>query len=426
MTDDGAPAVCVDVGSTWTKAALVHRDGSVAGFAEHPTTAGDVLVGMDVAVRGVSAAGRAAEPALLVCSSAGGGLRLAVVGTERPAAAEVGHEVAMSAGCRVVHVHGGRLEPADLRQLRAARPGAVLVVGGADGDDPAVLLHNVGRLALARVRYPIVLAANAAARADALALLRSAGRTVTACDNAAPCPDKLVPGPARALLTRLYLRHTLGGRGPSVTPRFRRQVRLVTPDAVGRAAAELARLSGAPVVVVDVGCATTAVHAAHPGIGDVWRTVEGDLGVRASAEGVLASGQIEGLLDPVEADLLRPTVARVSGETGYVPRSPGAAAEDRRLAAVAAAVALRRHLRERADARPGLVVLTGGVFRRYDPAGGLAAVGATLRADPELADTLDGVTIGLDTAFTVVPAGLLALDGREAAAEALLRENLLD
>lgn len=423
------PAVCVDVGSTWTKAALVNHDGTVAGFAEHPTTATDVLTGMDAAVRAVTATGRPdAEPQLLACSSAGGGLRLAVVGTERLAATEAGYGVAISAGCRVVHVHGGRLEPADVRQLRTTRPGALLVVGGADGDDPATLLHNVGRLAAARVRYPIVFAGNVEARADALALLRATGRSVTACDNVAPCRGELAPGPARAALTSLYLRHTLGGRGPAVGPRFRRQVRLVTPDAVGRATGELARLRRAPVLVVDVGCATTAVHSATGGDDGgvtVHSTVEGDLGVRASAGGVLEGGQAEGVVDPMEADLLRPTVTRVTGETGYVPRSPGGAAEDRRLAAVAAVVALRRHLRVHACA-PQLVVLTGGVFRRYDPAGGLGAVGATLRADPVLAEVLAAAAMVLDTAFTVVPAGLLAVGGRQLATDAVLRENLLD
>jgi len=73
-------AVCLDVGSTWTKAVLVRPDGGLAGFAEHPTTATDVLTGMDAAVRAVSAAGSGAEPELYACSSAGGGMRLAVIG----------------------------------------------------------------------------------------------------------------------------------------------------------------------------------------------------------------------------------------------------------------------------------------------------------------------------------------------------------
>ena len=54
--DDASAAVCVDVGSTWTKAVLVRFDGALAGFAEHPTTVADVLAGVDAAVRAVVAA----------------------------------------------------------------------------------------------------------------------------------------------------------------------------------------------------------------------------------------------------------------------------------------------------------------------------------------------------------------------------------
>lgn len=422
---DQTAAVCLDVGSTWTKAVLVHPDGAMAGFAEHITTTGDVLAGMDAAVRAVSAAGRGAEPELYACSSAGGGLRLAVVGSERLSTTEAGHRVACSAGAHVVHVHAGPLEPADVRLLRSTRPGVVLLLGGADGDDPAALLHNAGRLARARIRYPIVLAGNADARDDAVALLRATGRTVVACDNALPRHGEFAPEPARAALAQLYQRHALGGRGPAVAPRFRRLVRTATPDAVAHAASELARICGGRVLLIDVGCATTDVHSALDG--PVVRTVEGDLGVRAAAGGVLVEAQAEGLVDPVEADLLGPTVERMASEVGYVPRDPGSAAEDRRIAALAAVVATRRHLRVHSDAGRDveLVVLSGGVFRQRDPRGGIAAVEATLRADPVLEPALRGVQVVVDDDFAVAPAGLLAAHGRNKAAESLLRDHLL-
>ncbi|MHA6785125.1 glutamate mutase L [Pseudonocardia saturnea] len=420
-------SVCLDVGSTWTKAVLVRADGGLAGFAEHPTTTADVLAGMDATVRAVTAAGGSAgEPDLLACSSAGGGLRLAVVGSDRLSTTEAGHRVACSAGARVVHVHAGPLEPADVRALRNARPGVVLLLGGSDGDDPAPLLHNAGRLARARIRPPILLAGNIDAREDALALLKATGRTVVSCDNVLPSLGQIVPGPARAALVALYQRHAIGGRGPAVAPRFRRLVRVVTPDAVGRGAAELARIRGSRVLLVDVGCATTDVHSA-----DEWRdplrTVEGDLGVRAAAGGVLLEGQAEGVVDPVEADLLTPTVARMATETGYVPSDAGSAAEDRRIAALAAVIAVRRHLRARAEVGEGigLVVLTGGVFRQRGSGNGLASVIATLRTDPVLAAALAGVEVVVDTDFTVAPAGLLATHGRAEAAESLLRDHLL-
>jgi ADP-dependent NAD(P)H-hydrate dehydratase / NAD(P)H-hydrate epimerase len=427
MTPTEAASVCLDVGSTWTKAVLVHPDGGLAGFAEHPTTSDDVLTGVDAAVRAVSAAGRSrdGEPELLACSSAGGGLRLAVVGSERLAATEAGHRVATSAGAHVVHVHAGPLETADVRELRSARPGVVLLVGGADGDDPSGLLYNAERLAQARIRRPILLAGNVVAREDALALLRATGRRVLTCDNVLPRRGEVVAGPAREALAQLYRRHAIGGRGTAVAPRFRKLVRVMTPDAVGHAATELARICAARVMLVDVGCATTDVHSAAGA--QTRRTVEGDLGVRAAAGGVLVEGQAEGIVDPVEADLLAPTVARMANEVGYIPRDQGSAAEDRRIAALATVIAVRRHLRvyAAAGADIGLVVLTGGVFRQRLRAGGLGVVVATLRTDPMLAPLLGDVPVVVDSDFAVAPAGLLASRGRTTAAETLLRDHLL-
>ena len=133
-------------------------------------------------------------------------------------------------GARVMHHARRAFDPSDVRMLRGSRPGAVLLTGGSDGDDPAPLLHNAARLARARVQRTIVLAGNEAARDDAVALLTATGRTVVACANVAPRPGELVPGPARAAVAQLLPDHVLGGPLPSAAPRFRRMVRVGTPD----------------------------------------------------------------------------------------------------------------------------------------------------------------------------------------------------
>ncbi|MDX6324014.1 MAG: hypothetical protein QOK15_368, partial [Nocardioidaceae bacterium] len=83
--------VCVDFGSTFTKAALVDlREGRLVATAEHRTTIGtDVLDGWwrcraDLADQDP----RAADAPVRACSSAGGGLRIAVVGNEELVTAE--------------------------------------------------------------------------------------------------------------------------------------------------------------------------------------------------------------------------------------------------------------------------------------------------------------------------------------------------
>ena len=84
--------VCVDFGSTFTKAALVDTAaGEVLATREVPTTiTTDVLDGYR-AIRGsLDDEGLPAPTQVLACSSAGGGLRLAVVGYEREVTAQAG------------------------------------------------------------------------------------------------------------------------------------------------------------------------------------------------------------------------------------------------------------------------------------------------------------------------------------------------
>ena len=119
-------AFCVDVGSTFTKAALVDDEtGALLGTASHRTTLDtDVLDGVDACRADLADAHPAAADAeVLACSSAGGGLRIAVVGNEELVTAEAGRRVALSSGGKVVAVLGRRARRRRLAELRAARPG---------------------------------------------------------------------------------------------------------------------------------------------------------------------------------------------------------------------------------------------------------------------------------------------------------------
>ncbi|MEV6303511.1 glutamate mutase L [Actinoplanes sp. NPDC051861] len=394
-------AVCVDVGSTYTKAAQIDLDGArLIRRAEVPTTSGsDVLRGLDAAVAAVGGGEH-----LYVCSSAGGGLRLAVVGYEALVTAEAGHRVGLSAGAQVVHVASGPLDAGGVRALRAARPDVILLVGGTDGGDSSVLLHNASRLANARLRLPIVLAGNADAQAAARALLSEI--SVISASNVLPRIGVLDPLPARAAIRDVFLRHVIGGKRLSRGRRFASLVSAATPDAVLAGVELLADLTGTGVLVVDVGGATTDVYSAlvpdaeistgprRDVAGTLWRsrTVEGDLGVAVGADGTRAAALAEKL------------------------PSPG---DDQELAAAAAVIALRRHARGH-SAGPGqprtggrdlrdirLVVGSGGVLRH---GGGERVLDAVLGdvvggwAPPERAKAV------IDDQYVLAAAGLLAVD----------------
>ncbi|MFT7836699.1 glutamate mutase L [Saccharothrix sp. BKS2] len=417
--------LCLDIGSTWTKGALVSEAGELLGTAQHPTTPPEVLRGVDSVGASLNPAGNPAGR-VLACSSAGGGLKLAVVGQERLVSAEAGYRVALAAGAKVVHVSAGPLDGAGVRELRAARPDVVLLVGGTDGGDDSVLLHNAGRLGANRLACPIVLAGNAEARPEAERLL--AGRTVVPTANVLPDVGELAPGPARAAIREVFLRHVIGGKGLSRGPRFRRLVRAVTPDAVLTGVSRLAaRDRGGAVLVVDVGGATTDVYsavstAAGPervvALPPDRRTVEGDLGVRWSAGTLVEVAAREKLIGGTEAAALRSGAVARSADVAWLPEDPAA---DLRLGVLAAVLAVRRHLAlvdgQLGPRGAGLLVLSGGVFRHGGP---VAEVERVLRADPVLRPVLRRAAVTVDRDHVLAPAGLLADAGLVAAADRLL------
>jgi uncharacterized protein (TIGR01319 family) len=420
---------CVDVGSTFTKGVLVDpADGRVLHSGATPTTVGtDVLHGI-AALR----AHLPAEPSeALACSSAGGGLRLAVVGYEREVTGEAGHRVGLSAGARVVHVAAGRLDRAAVSGLRASRPDIVLLVGGTDGGNADVLLHNAARLARARITVPIVAAGNIDARDEVAALLTSTGRRFVLADNVVPRIGAISPQSARAAIRRVFLQHVIGGKGLSRGPEFARMVRAATPDAVLTGVEVLSDVVG-DVIVVDVGGATTDVYSAlvpqgedaelhRDVVGHLWqeRTVEADLGMRWSAPGVVDAAARERIPVP---DGLREYALAAAADPGHLPRGPVEVALDLALAQIAAVVAARRHGRPATPSespRPladvGLVIGSGGVLRHNDPAAALEVVHA-LTTDlgggwrvPERAD------VAVDTAYLLFAVGLLAGRHPEAA-----------
>ena len=425
--------LCLDVGSTWTKAALVSVDGAVLATAQHPTTPPEVLTGIAAVTDDV----RGHDATVLACSSAGGGLRLAVVGQEKLVSVEAGYRVALSAGAKVVHVSAGPLDGAGVRALRASRPDVLLLTGGTDGGDTRVLLHNARRLAGNRIACPIVLAGNTAAQPEAEAELQATHRTVVVADNVLPDVGELAPAPARAAIRSVFLDHVIGGKGLSRGPRFRRLVRSVTPDAVLTGVRRLTQgeITEHAVLVIDVGGATTDVYSSTTeteperhavALPPDRRTVEGDIGMRWSAQGVLAEAVAERLVTDDQAAALAEPVRYRAEHVDAIPQPDDDSAidTDTTLAGLAAVIAARRHLRL-VDGRlgprgAGLLILSGGVFRHADP-DRLARVTETLRADPGLRPVLREADIVVDRRYVLAPAGLLADAGHADTADALLR-----
>ncbi|GAB3022170.1 hypothetical protein GCM10011376_27340 [Nocardioides flavus (ex Wang et al. 2016)] len=461
--------VCVDFGSTFTKAALVDLgSGALLATASHPTTLpdergdGDVLDGYDACVAALAEQDpRASDADVLACSSAGGGLRIAVVGNEELVTAEAGRRVALSSGGKVVLVLHGGLDTDKLAALREAAPDVVLLVGGTDGGNAEVLEGDATFLSRVPWTGPVVVAGNVESQPLVADLLTASGTPHVLADNVVPRIGVLAPDCARRAIREIFLSHVIGGkhlssRADARGRTFTAMVRGATPDVVLTGVELLARglddehPGAGDVVVVDVGGATTDVHsvveldpetASVDGQGlarevvattPVTRTVEGDLGMRWSA---LSTVEAAGLDDLHDAAVRRRTAPDLLPDACPDPAAEREA--DLAIAAAACRIALERHAgrskvvvspegrvveRSGKDLREvDLLVGSGGVLRH----GGPDAVRRVLA--PATGDAFEGgwqlprdPAVVVDHDYVLAAAGLLT-DEHPVAAHRLVR-----
>jgi uncharacterized protein (TIGR01319 family) len=437
-------AVCVDFGSTFTKALLVDlAAGAVVATAEHPTTLGtDVLDGYDVCLAELVAAdARTVDAEVLACSSAGGGLRIAVIGNEELVTAEAGRRVALSSGGKVVDVIAaaprgqGRVPEADpYAGLRhTTRPDVVLLTGGTDGGNSEVLLRAARDLVDSGWTGPVVVAGNVDAQAEVGAILADVPHVLA--DNVVPRIGVLAPEGARAAIREMFLAHVIGGKHLSGRDDFVAMVRGATPDVVLIGVELLANgldeehPGVGDVVVVDVGGATTDVHSVvdldpeDAGLSRevvattaVTRTVEGDLGMRWSAPTTVAEARL-----PELAAAAR----RRADDPAFLPGTDADRADDEAIAGAAVGLALRRHAgRSKVVVSPGgrvvertgtdlraveLLVGSGGALRHGRPGAAHRVLAGSVGVD------LDGgwqlperPRVVVDVHYVLAAVGLLA------------------
>lgn len=437
-------AICVDFGSTFTKAALVDLlEARILASASHPTTIGtDVLDGYDACLAELVAADpRAAGAEVFACSSAGGGLRIAVVGNEELVTAEAGRRVALSSGGRVVDVIAAASRPPDegayTLLARTTRPDVVLLTGGTDGGNAEVLIQAATDLVAGGWRGPVVVAGNVEAQAAVAAILGDVPHVLA--DNVVPRIGVLAPHSARAAIREMFLAHVIGGKHLSKRADFTAMVRGATPDVVLTGVEVLARGLDAEhpgagdVVVVDIGGATTDVHSVvevdpetmltEGGLArevvattPVTRTVEGDLGMRWSAVSTVEAAGLDRLLE---------VARRRQAEPDFLPLTDDEQEVDEAIAGAAIGLALRRHAgRSRVVVSPEgrLVERTGKDLREVDllvGSGGVLRNGQPRVVDRVFADSLGAdieggwqlprqASLVVDTDYVLAAAGLLA------------------
>lgn len=449
----------VDVGSTYTKAAVVDRAGKLVARGKVATQLQDLAVGMQDALDSAAEGARSGRvDEVLACSSAGGGLRVAVIGLERRLTVESARRAAATAGARIVSAHAGVLGHEALAEISSVAPDVVLLTGGTNGGDRRTISANASGLREFLPDVPVVVAGNEGAYRAVREALGS-DQPVSFARNVLPEIGRLDVEDAQQRIRDIFIEHVIGcGRLVSSSP-LGRSIRMPTPRAVLEATRVLAVLGrridrAQRPVVLDVGGATTDVHSCLPvdesnrGLGShavpdqpLTRTVEGDLGVRENAESLLDEALRTGLVETDEADRLRPAVTLRRQHRKHLPAGRGDATVDDRLAALASALALERHagkihvtlspdgavLRKTGrDLREmSCLVATGGIFEHSPDPGTIVASaidlarkhGTLIPQEPEVV---------VDRSYVLSAAGLLSISRPELARRLLLNELIVD
>jgi uncharacterized protein (TIGR01319 family) len=294
----------VDIGSTWTKGAtfeILRDEVKILQRSAHPTTVSNLADGFFAVLQEMVGGDplamiRSGRIMLQYSSSAKGGLAVAAIGLVPEVTLEISKIAAQSAGAKLTQVFSYKLTRQDIASLEASPPDILLFAGGTDGGNTNYLLSNAQAIGRSAIDCEIIYAGNRAVAEEVAELL--AGKRLKVVDNLLPSFDDPNPDPARDAIRAIFLDTIVKGKGLDVIMEATGSQPVPTPFAV----LEYARAIREHVpgwenfILFDMGGATTDVYSVHQEIPEpgtvlrglpepeVKRTVEGDLGMRVSAQ----------------------------------------------------------------------------------------------------------------------------------------------
>ena len=137
----------IDFGSTFTKVVAVDLDKvEVMAAARVPSTVEtDITIGLEAALKEIAAKTGIAirrSKKSLACSSAAGGLRMVCIGFVPELTSKAANHAALGAGAKVVGLYSYKLTSQEIEEIEKIAPDILLLSGGTDGGDEAVIIHN--------------------------------------------------------------------------------------------------------------------------------------------------------------------------------------------------------------------------------------------------------------------------------------------
>ena len=359
------PVLLIDFGSTYTKVTAVDlEEERLLGTADAYTTIQtDVGEGLANALAKLEkTTGPLEYTARYACSSAAGGLRMITSGLVPELTAEAARQASLGAGAKVLRVYSFQLTEDDVQEILAINPDIFLLVGGTDGGNVEVILHNAKMLASVPFDFPVIIAGNRTAARECERILQ--GHETHIVENVMPKFGVLNIEPARLKIREIFLNRIIQAKGLSKAAELLSGILMPTPSAVMKAMRLLSQgcegESGiGDLIAVDVGGATTDIYSmadgmpadavtVYKGLPEPYdkRTVEGDIGMRYSIRGIVEAAGIGRVcqLSGLEKARVEELISLLSEQTEIVPE-PGSDLEklDFALASLAIEIAVTRH-----------------------------------------------------------------------------------
>jgi len=355
----------IDFGSTYTKLTTVDVETeTILGTAQAYTTVQtDINDGLEEGLGLLEKkTGTLSYEACYACSSAAGGLRMVTSGLVPELTGEAAKLASLGAGAKVIGVYAFQLTEDDVEEIQKSGPDIFLLVGGTDGGNTDCILHNARMLASMNPQFPIVIAGNRTAARECQRIL--AGCEVYICPNVMPKFGVLQIEPTQKQIREIFLNRIIRAKGLSRAAELLSDIMMPTPSAVLQAMELLAQgYEGEPgigeLVAVDVGGATTDVYSIADGMPEhmntvfkglpepyAKRTVEGDIGMRYSIQGIIDAAGPERIsrLSGLSKERVGQLVEELKAHTDKVPCGEDELEKlDYALASMAIEEAVARH-----------------------------------------------------------------------------------
>ncbi len=359
----------IDFGSTYTKLTAVDLENEeIVGNAKALTTVeSDIMIGFDNAFKILKEKCKDKDidfKERLACSSAAGGLKMVAIGLVPDLTAEAAKRAALGAGSRILGVYSHELTLREIRDIIQKKPDIILLAGGTDGGEKDCIIHNARMIAMNIKDVPVVVAGNKNANDEIEEIFESQGAYYRIVDNVMPKINIINVEPARDAIREIFMKKIVEAKGMSNAEKFINGILMPTPAAVLNAAKVLAdgtdKEEGiGDLVIVDIGGATTDIHSIADGeptkagvmltgLQEPYekRTVEGDLGMRVSAESLsqaVPTRKIKKFAPNLKYDV-KERCHYLSQNVSEVPQNYDEIVFDEAISMAAADIAMERHV----------------------------------------------------------------------------------